>query len=67
MREKFFERRKLKVIEVCVTVNYKDRNYQTNVIVSKDTVWTKIKQLAEEQVKKSGIFKYDYQKNEVIG
>ncbi|MDR4347190.1 molecular chaperone, partial [Bacillus anthracis] len=28
---------------------------------------TKIKQLAEEQVKKSGIFKYDYQKNEVIG
>ncbi|HGH7183287.1 TPA: BA3454 family stress response protein, partial [Bacillus luti] len=23
-----------------------------NVIVSKDTIWTKIKQLAEEQVKK---------------
>lgn len=23
------------MIEVCVTVNYKDRNYQTNVIVSK--------------------------------
>ena len=42
------------MIEVCVTVNYKDRNYQTNVIVSKDTVWTKIKQLAEEQVKNSG-------------
>ncbi|PFX80243.1 BA3454 family stress response protein, partial [Bacillus toyonensis] len=25
------------MIEVCVTVNYKNRNYQTNVIVSKDT------------------------------
>ncbi|HHK5560461.1 TPA: BA3454 family stress response protein, partial [Bacillus cereus] len=22
------------MIEVCVTVNYKDRNYQTNVIVN---------------------------------
>ncbi|PEM13378.1 BA3454 family stress response protein, partial [Bacillus toyonensis] len=31
------------MIEVCVTVNYKNRNYQTNVIVSKDTIWTKIK------------------------
>ncbi|HFK1682814.1 BA3454 family stress response protein [Bacillus sp. SRB1LM] len=40
------------MIEVCVTVNYNDRNYQTNVIVSKDIVWKKIKQLAEEQVKK---------------
>ena len=30
------------MIEVCVTVNYKDRNYQTNVIVSKDTIWTKL-------------------------
>ncbi|GMR64671.1 MULTISPECIES: BA3454 family stress response protein [Bacillus] len=40
------------MIEVCVTVNYNDRNYQTNVIVNKDTIWTKIKQLAEEQVKK---------------
>ncbi|HDR8405326.1 BA3454 family stress response protein, partial [Bacillus cereus] len=29
------------MIEVCVTVNYKDRNYQTNVIVNKDTIWTK--------------------------
>ncbi|MEC2525732.1 BA3454 family stress response protein, partial [Bacillus thuringiensis] len=27
-------------------------NYQTNVMVSKDTIWTKIKKLAEEQVKK---------------
>ena len=35
--EKFFERRKPEMIEVCVTVNYNDR---------------KIKQLAEEQVKK---------------
>ena len=50
--EKFFERRKPEMIEVCVTDNYNDRNYQTNVIVSKDTIWTKIKQLAEEQVKK---------------
>ncbi|HFJ9439712.1 MULTISPECIES: BA3454 family stress response protein [Bacillus] len=40
------------MIEVRVTVNYKDRNYHTNVIVNKDTIWTKIKQLAEEQVKK---------------
>ncbi|HDR6312500.1 MULTISPECIES: BA3454 family stress response protein [Bacillus] len=40
------------MIEVRVTVNYKDRNYHTNVIVSKDTIWTQIKQLAEEQVKK---------------
>ncbi|PEL45997.1 hypothetical protein COE88_06420 [Bacillus toyonensis] len=47
-----FERRKQEMIEVCVTVNYKNRNYQTNVIVSKDTIWTKIKQLAEDQVKK---------------
>ncbi|PEW27909.1 hypothetical protein COE01_18740 [Bacillus thuringiensis] len=50
--ENFLERRKQKMIEVCVTVNYNDRNYQTNVIVSKDTIGTKIKQLAEEQVKK---------------
>ncbi|HDR7718930.1 BA3454 family stress response protein [Bacillus albus] len=40
------------MIEVRVTVNYKDRNYHTNVIVSKETIWTQIKQLAEEQVKK---------------
>ncbi|MCM3236505.1 BA3454 family stress response protein [Heyndrickxia oleronia] len=40
------------MIEVCVTVNYKNKNYQTNVIVSKDTIWEKIRQLAEEQVKK---------------
>ncbi|HDR4423927.1 TPA: BA3454 family stress response protein [Bacillus cereus] len=40
------------MIEVRVTVHYKDRNYHTNVIVNKDTIWSKIKQLAEEQVKK---------------
>ncbi|WP_223587594.1 BA3454 family stress response protein [Neobacillus bataviensis] len=40
------------MIEVFVTVHYKDRNYQTNVIVEKDTTWKKIKRLAEEQVKK---------------
>ncbi|MGE6259721.1 BA3454 family stress response protein [Heyndrickxia sporothermodurans] len=40
------------MIEVFMTVKYKNRNYQTNVIVSKDTIWAKIRQLAEEQVKK---------------
>lgn len=40
------------MIEVFVTVNYKERNYQTNVIVKKDIMWKKIKLLAEEQVKK---------------
>lgn len=40
------------MIEVFFTVNYKNRNYQTNVIVNKGTIWTKIRQLAEEQVKK---------------
>ncbi|MBS4215249.1 MULTISPECIES: BA3454 family stress response protein [Neobacillus] len=40
------------MIEVFVTVQYKERNYQTNVIVKKDMKWEKIKQLAEEQVKK---------------
>ncbi|MDI7743414.1 BA3454 family stress response protein [Lysinibacillus fusiformis] len=40
------------MIEVFVTVKYKDKNYQTNVIVTKEMTWEKIKQLAEEQVKK---------------
>jgi hypothetical protein len=40
------------MIEVFVTVNFKDRNYQTNVIVNKDMAWKKIKRIAEEQVKK---------------
>ncbi|EKN69960.1 hypothetical protein BABA_07451 [Neobacillus bataviensis LMG 21833] len=40
------------MIEVFVTVNYKDRNYQTNVIVKKDMTREKIKRIAEKQVKK---------------
>lgn len=40
------------MIEVVVTVNYNDRNYQTNVIVEKEMAWRKIKRIAEEQVKK---------------
>jgi hypothetical protein len=40
------------MIEVYVTVNYKERNYQTNVIVKKEMSWDKINQLAVEQVKK---------------
>lgn len=40
------------MIEVYVTVNYKERNYQTNVIVKKEMPWDKINQLAVEQVKK---------------
>jgi hypothetical protein len=40
------------MIEVFVTVNYKDRNYHTNVIAEKDMPWEKIKRIAEAQVKK---------------
>jgi len=40
------------MIEVFVKVNYKDRNYHTNVIVEKEISWDKIKRIAEEQVKK---------------
>lgn len=40
------------MIEVFVTVNYKDRNYHTNVIAEKDMTWEKIKRIAEDQVKK---------------
>ncbi|MGZ4160020.1 MAG: BA3454 family stress response protein [Neobacillus sp.] len=40
------------MIEVFVTVNYKNRIYQTNVIVEKETTWEKIKRLAEDQVQK---------------
>jgi hypothetical protein len=29
------------MIEVFVTINYKDRNYQTNVIGEKDMTWEK--------------------------
>ncbi|WEG14403.1 BA3454 family stress response protein [Pullulanibacillus sp. KACC 23026] len=40
------------MVEVFVTVNYKDKNYLTNVIVNKDLTWGTIKQIAEEQVKR---------------
>lgn len=40
------------MIEVFVTVNYKDRTYHTNVIVKKEMTWEKIKMIAEMQVKK---------------
>ncbi|MBT2655007.1 BA3454 family stress response protein [Bacillus sp. ISL-18] len=40
------------MIEVFVTVNYKERNYHTNVLVKKEMAWDKIKMIAEEQVKK---------------
>ena len=40
------------MIEVTVKVNYKEKNYQTNVIVNKEMAWDKIKRIAEEQVKK---------------
>ena len=40
------------MIEVFVKVNYKDRNYHTNVIVEKEMTWEKIIRIAEEQVKK---------------
>ncbi|MDM5201038.1 BA3454 family stress response protein [Fictibacillus enclensis] len=40
------------MIEVFVTVNFLDRNYQTNVIVNKEMTWKKIKKIAEQQVKK---------------
>ena len=40
------------MIEVFVTVNYKDRNYHTNVIAEKEMPWEKIKRIAEAQVKK---------------
>lgn len=40
------------MIEVFITVNFKDRNYQTNVIVKKEMTWEKMNRLAEEQVKK---------------
>jgi hypothetical protein len=46
------ERGKKEMKEVFVTVNYKERNYHTNVIVTKEMTWEKIKRLAEEQVKK---------------
>ncbi|MDP4083254.1 MAG: BA3454 family stress response protein [Bacillota bacterium] len=40
------------MIEVIVTVKYKDKNYQTNVIINKEMSDEKIKYLAEKQIKK---------------
>jgi len=40
------------MIEVFITVNYKNRNYQTNVIVKKEMALESVKRIAEEQVKK---------------
>jgi len=40
------------MVEVIVTVNFKNKNYQTNVLVTKDLSWEKIRLLAEEQVAK---------------
>jgi predicted transcriptional regulator len=40
------------MVEVIVTVNFKNKNYQTNVIVNKDLSCEKIRLLAEEQVAK---------------
>jgi hypothetical protein len=46
------ERRRAKLREVFLTVNYKGKNYQTNVIVKSEMSWDQIKRLAEEQVEK---------------
>jgi hypothetical protein len=46
------ERRRAKMREVFLTVNYKGKNYQTNVIVKSEMSWDQIKRLAEEQVEK---------------
>ena len=40
------------MIEVTVKLNYRGKNYQTNVIASKDTPETQILQMAREQVAK---------------
>ncbi|PLS03749.1 BA3454 family stress response protein [Neobacillus cucumis] len=40
------------MIEVFVTVNYKNRTYHTNVIAKKEMTWEKINRIAEEQVRK---------------
>ncbi|WP_042454713.1 BA3454 family stress response protein [Neobacillus dielmonensis] len=40
------------MIEVMVTVQFKNRNYNTNVIVQKGMTDKEIKRLAEEQVMK---------------
>ncbi|MGJ7922140.1 BA3454 family stress response protein [Neobacillus sp. LXY-4] len=38
------------MIEVIVTVKYKNKNYQTNVITNKEVSCEEIKLLAEKQV-----------------
>jgi hypothetical protein len=38
------------MIEVTVTVNYKNRNYKTNVLANKDMTMEQINVLAKEQV-----------------
>lgn len=38
--------------EVFLTVNYKGKNYQTNVIVEREMEWDQIKRMAEAQVEK---------------
>ena len=40
------------MVEVTVTLNYKGKNYQTNVIVKKDTHELQILRIAEEQIRK---------------
>ncbi|MGG1678485.1 BA3454 family stress response protein [Neobacillus sp. NRS-1170] len=40
------------MVEVTVTLNYKGKNYLTNVIVKKETPELQILRLAEEQIKK---------------
>lgn len=40
------------MMEVFLIVNYKGKNYQTNVIVEREMAWDQIKRLAEAQVEK---------------
>ncbi|NWQ43276.1 BA3454 family stress response protein [Bacillus sp. EB106-08-02-XG196] len=40
------------MIEVTVKLNFEGKNYQTNVIVSKDTPEKQILQMAREQVRR---------------
>jgi len=40
------------MLEVTVKLKYKGKNYQTNVIVNKDTPKKQILRIAKEQIKK---------------
>lgn len=40
------------MVEVTLTIEHKGKNYQTNVIVRKDTPQNQIFRIAEEQIKK---------------